>query len=203
MADARDFYEDFEFFEECFKHCKQHINTKTFEGDTPIHIAARKGQLKNLQYLVEHGGDVNAANDKGTTPLHAAVAGSEDTALETVKYLMEHVSDINVKDKDNLTPIMHAVEANNSTYRMAYLGAEKKKVHLEILNYLMEQGVDTSHRSGSDDYKASLMRLCRHYNDIGDLYDPIIEKLDRKLDESIERLRKESLELVTDSEKGD
>ena len=39
-------------------------------GNTPMHTATRAGSLEIVKYLKEHGGDVNAVNNRGSTPLH-------------------------------------------------------------------------------------------------------------------------------------
>ncbi|MFP3903291.1 MAG: ankyrin repeat domain-containing protein [Armatimonadota bacterium] len=38
-------------------------------GSTPLHVAARCGQTRGAELLLEHGADVTAENNKGVTPL--------------------------------------------------------------------------------------------------------------------------------------
>jgi ankyrin repeat protein len=45
------------------------VNAKGSDGQTPLHFAARQGQLQAVQWLVKRGADVNARDAKGKTPL--------------------------------------------------------------------------------------------------------------------------------------
>jgi len=54
--------------------------------DTPLHIAARKGDLGDIDVLIAHGADINVRGDLGNTPLHsAALTGQADV----VRMLLE------------------------------------------------------------------------------------------------------------------
>lgn len=56
-------------------------NQRGATDDTPLHIAARKGELVDISVLCAHGGDVNLPGDLGNTPLHyAAMSGQLDAA---------------------------------------------------------------------------------------------------------------------------
>ena len=50
-------------------------NTTNQAGDTALHVAAQQGYDSVIQYLVDHGAQVNARNRRGQTPLAAAVQG--------------------------------------------------------------------------------------------------------------------------------
>ena len=50
------------------------VNAKNKDGWTPLHLAATKGRIEIVEYLVEKGAeDVNAKNEYGQTPLHIAI----------------------------------------------------------------------------------------------------------------------------------
>ena len=57
--------------------------------------------LAAVQYLVESGVDVNAANDSGQTALHVAAQASDGI----VKYLAEHGANLDAKDKQGRTAL--------------------------------------------------------------------------------------------------
>jgi ankyrin repeat protein len=62
------------------------IDSRTPEGDTPLHLAAHYGDSEAIGILVAAGADINAIGDMGYTPLHYAVAsefvGSVDALLK-------------------------------------------------------------------------------------------------------------------------
>ena len=47
--------------------------------ETPLFVAAREGKLRCLQYLIEHGANLNVTDHSGQTPLH--IAAFENQAL--------------------------------------------------------------------------------------------------------------------------
>jgi len=56
-----------------------HSIAKNHHADTPMHVAARGGEVDAMQWLKEQGADVNAKNNIADTPMHlAAGAGHVD-----------------------------------------------------------------------------------------------------------------------------
>jgi uncharacterized protein YegJ (DUF2314 family) len=81
------------------------VRAQTDEGETPVHQAAKYGQLETLRFLLEQGGDVNARSKQGVTALHFAAGFGE---LETVKLLLEKGAEADPKEETGITPIMAA-----------------------------------------------------------------------------------------------
>jgi hypothetical protein len=52
------------------------------KGETPLHHAAKHGELEAMKVLLAHGADPNAKTPVGATPLHAARAFGEDRAAK-------------------------------------------------------------------------------------------------------------------------
>ena len=48
------------------------MNTADRDGRTPLHIASSQGHLSIVEYLINHGADVNKADNDGCTPIMVA-----------------------------------------------------------------------------------------------------------------------------------
>ena len=69
-------------------------DVRSDHGDTPLHLAAFRGRLGAVRFLVlEANADVNAQDCEGTTPLHMASWGF-DPSPEVVQFLLEHGADV-------------------------------------------------------------------------------------------------------------
>ena len=69
--------------------------------ETCLHIAARVGYADAISYLIEYGANVHACDEKGNTPLHAAVVAKQK---ESVKLLLEHDADPLCRNNENMSP---------------------------------------------------------------------------------------------------
>ena len=76
-------------------------DTKTKDGTTPLHTAARFGHKEVAELLIAKGADVNAAVD-GITPLHFAVARGHK---EVAELLIAKGADVNAKNDGGETPL--------------------------------------------------------------------------------------------------
>ncbi|CAN7012454.1 unnamed protein product [Brassica rapa subsp. trilocularis] len=67
-------------------------------GWTPLHVKARKGDLKSVNQLLDQGFDVNALawgpKSKGVTPLHLAAEGGH---IEVMDLLLERGANIDAR----------------------------------------------------------------------------------------------------------
>lgn len=76
-------------------------------GQTPLHSAAWKGDVAQIQSLIAAGADVNSASSFGTTPLHAAVVNNQ---LQAVKVLLQLGARVDARDGLGRTPLFAAME---------------------------------------------------------------------------------------------
>ena len=61
-------------------------HSRSLFGDYPIHIAAVRGSIEDLQVLLHAGANINQQGETGFTPLHyAALHGHLDTVLHLLK----------------------------------------------------------------------------------------------------------------------
>jgi ankyrin repeat protein len=79
-------------------------------GDS-LCVAARKGEVRTIQKLVENGAAINGRDQHGWTALHRA---SFKGKVDAVRALMEKGIDIDAKDEDGYTALHCAVEAGQT-----------------------------------------------------------------------------------------
>ena len=74
------------------------------ERDTPLHLASGKdsSSLKAIELLINAHADLNAQNDKGSTPLHRAVDSGNTQAI---KALLASGASALIKDHSGHTPV--------------------------------------------------------------------------------------------------
>jgi uncharacterized protein len=91
---------DLKIVQKYVEQVKVDINDKYF-GWSPLQMAATKGHLNVVKYLVDHGADMNYAHPMTKmTPFHLAAF---DNYYDIVKYLAEKGADINKKLKGDVS----------------------------------------------------------------------------------------------------
>lgn len=83
-------------------------------GNTPLHHAALKGQIKAVKYLIMKKAAVNAKNMHGLTPMHmAAMSENKAARMEVVELLAANGAKIDEPSKHEATPLCVAACAGN------------------------------------------------------------------------------------------
>ena len=81
---------------------KIHLNALNTQGESPLMLAALKGQLELADRMVKKGADVNKT---GWTPLHYAATTGQ---LQLIKLLIENYAYIDAESPNGSTPLMLA-----------------------------------------------------------------------------------------------
>lgn len=95
----------------CIKILLEHganPNVKPIEENTILmNLAALSQYVDSTKYLIEHGADIHAVGENGTTALLCAVYGNNPKA---VKLLISKGADVNIRDNDGDSPLDVAIE---------------------------------------------------------------------------------------------
>ena len=80
-------------------------------SETPLIVAAGRGNEEIAQYLVSHGADVNAGRENGRSALVQAICNHHP---ELAKWLISKGADVNVRDSYGDTVLHYAAHYGNS-----------------------------------------------------------------------------------------
>lgn len=88
---------------------KDTIMSKNYFGETPLHIAARRGQSDLARVLIKSGSDLNSIDNQSQTPLHRA---AEYGYCQVVKMLAQAGANLTMQDNTGETAL-HKAAYNN------------------------------------------------------------------------------------------
>ncbi|XP_021034549.1 60 kDa lysophospholipase isoform X1 [Mus caroli] len=66
---------------QAFVELDRDLNLKDYSGQTPLHVAARRGHAAVVAMLLQRGADVDARNEDGQSPLLLAVRGRHQSVI--------------------------------------------------------------------------------------------------------------------------
>ncbi|WP_199617707.1 ankyrin repeat domain-containing protein [Paenibacillus alkalitolerans] len=132
------------------------INSHSFDGYTPLGLAAHFGHEEAAAYLLDRGADINLKGKDGklnNTALHASIAGNH---INIVKLLLTHGADINSQcegeTRKGFTPLHVAAHFNR----------------FEIAKMLLENGANPLMRN-SESLTPSEYAIAKGNNEIADI----------------------------------
>ncbi|PEE14264.1 hypothetical protein CON53_31070 [Bacillus cereus] len=138
---------------------KEILNTMTTFG-TWLHVAAKKGHLEVVEYLINKGIDIEARG--GTFDASALNLAAGEGQMEIVKYLIEAGAELDV-----------SLAKRNPLFGAIYGG------HKEVAEFLVEKGIDISIRYTGENIKN--MNAYEYAREFGRT--EIAEYLKQKMDE--------------------
>ncbi|VDK68833.1 unnamed protein product [Litomosoides sigmodontis] len=104
------------------------VHKKNGRGETPLHVAARKGEHRLCRKLIEEGALVNARDYAGWTPLHEACYHGH---FKVAKLLLGYDADVNALSDCDDTPLHDAVTSGNEKLVWLLLHAGAVRDHVD------------------------------------------------------------------------
>ncbi len=86
------------------------IDSKNYNGDTPLHLAAKYNRTKVITLLLDRGAKIDSKNYYGNTLLHYAVYRQN---LEVIQLLLDRGANVEIKNQHNWTPLNEAAFDGN------------------------------------------------------------------------------------------
>jgi ankyrin repeat protein len=128
------------------------VNVLNAVGESPLMMAALKGDLDGAQLLLERGAQVNKS---GWTPLHYAATGPEP---RLVRLLIDKGAELNAPSPNGTTPLMMAAQygSEESVKLLLQRGADPKR-----RNDLKLGAVEFARKAGREVLAAQLEALQR------------------------------------------
>ena len=123
------------------------INVQDAQGFTPLHLASGKGHIEIVEFLLNHGADIELEIFNGDTPLLVAARYARYGKYETIKTLLEHGAKVNHKDKHGRAALHDAA---------MYSGKE-------VINLLISYGADVNAR---DEHQSTPLHQAAMLNNI-------------------------------------
>lgn len=121
------------------------VNCRDLDGrhSTPLHFAAGFNRVPVVEFLLEHGAEVHAADKGGLVPLHNACSYGH---FEVTELLVKHGANVNVSDLWKFTPLHEA--------------AAKGKY--DIVKLLLKHGADPTKKNRDGATPSDLVKESDH-----------------------------------------
>jgi ankyrin repeat protein len=97
-------------FKEATADIDAYINAEGRYGSSPLHLAARAGDLKSVRLLILKGAQIDIYDHSRRTPLHWAAFHGRDTIVEL---LLRHHASTTARDEHGRPPLLSAIYGYN------------------------------------------------------------------------------------------
>ena len=124
------------------------------DGNTALHFAVRQGPRILVKRILRNGGDVNAVNVYGYTPLHQAAASFQSRGV--LRALVKEEGNIHSRDKEGNTPL-HMASARGFVENVDLLIEKGSSVHARNI-----QGRTCLHMAATSGDQETLKKLILH-----------------------------------------
>ncbi|KAG5750696.1 hypothetical protein H9Q70_006664 [Fusarium xylarioides] len=87
------------------------VNTFNEDGLTPLHTAAQRGAIEEMELLLQFGASISALTEKGLTVVDKALCyekSSDSTVLRTTKFLLDRGLGVNDRNEQGAAPLHYA-----------------------------------------------------------------------------------------------
>ena len=125
------------------------VNLKDTVGRSPLHIAAERGDIDVVTFLIENGADVNVTDFNGNTPLIFII--NKTGNLETTERLLQKGAAVNTQNRTGETALMYA----------AWRG------HADIVRLLLDNRADATLKNGQGNTALTLAESKGHLEIVG------------------------------------
>lgn len=97
------------------------IDSRDSDGDTPLHVIARRGDVAAVSVLLAAGANPNAIGDMGETPLHVAIAKG---SIQVVNALMRNGARADIRSEFGDTGMERAMKKGSEFVRALRRGTK-------------------------------------------------------------------------------
>lgn len=116
-------------------------------GMTPLHHAARQGNLQAVKALIAGGADLNVASFDSTTPLSIAVLNSQfDVAIELIKAGADVNKPLTYVNAAPLWLTINAQWQPRTRFPQPQEGGYQKASYLDVMDALLDHGADPNQK---------------------------------------------------------
>ncbi len=129
------------------------INYSDTHRITPLYLAASKGLLQIVSFLIIRGADINQQSIFGNTPLHGATLQSSEEKLEVARELIMRGADVNAQNSLLQTPLHFHRHNSVEVYRSIAKMLIRAGAELHIIDSRGHEPLDGLEKNIADELK--------------------------------------------------